>query len=705
MIEKIKFENFKNKAGTQKLTGFDLFIGANGTGKSSVIEAVELALLGKIKNRQTPRDIFRLSSNDSEMSVEISIDKGGEEYSVKRRFKKKEKADGTKAFSQSLNVNFSDATSIKEQEEDMNKVFGTLPVSFDFNSFSSLSNREKKDFVLSFSSVRPVQTEEEFRDFMESSVLGMVPANIDRPILQDVTNKMVEHVVDLSGKDDIHVLETLDILLEESKDRISYLRKDMDRCLKSQQKLTDKRNDMGIAPVKISFDEKVLEKKREMLSEAISTLKNLEYTKSLLSKELEKKRKLMDEIDYVNSKSAVDKEPFERKIESSQKELKELNDKYALLEVEKTSVIESIDEVKKILQSKRDVFMEFKEEGVKLKEKINNENDLLSKVKATGGRCVINSTIPCHEDFGGWITAKESNILIMNKGLDEKRTALEKIREEMVAAEKEYESLHEKHRAMGAESNMIVTKSSQLNREISELVKKLEELVGFDKVKGEKLSNLSTNLNECIKTIDAFQDEVKKLEESAPAEKADTLREEIKLLSETLEKKKESALLTTQIEESVKEYDITAKSLEAMKYIQSVILSSKTAIFERLLAPVTKTINENLKNMNYHEFFAEMEDQEFVFGLKKTSGEKVPFEALSTGQQAVLSVCMVASFIENSDTKLKVFAIDNVENIDYLNFEKVVTGLSKIRPKFDNIILSGCLTEIPMIPSLELWSL
>ena len=47
----------------------------------------------------------------------------------------------------------------------------------------------------------------------------------------------------------------------------------------------------------------------------------------------------------------------------------------------------------------------------------------------------------------------------------------------------------------------------------------------------------------------------------------------------------------------------------------------------------------------------------------------------------------------------------NVENIDYENFEKVIKGLEIIRPKFDNIVLSGCLTEIPLSGSVELWNL
>jgi len=47
-IKSVKMNGFKGNNTTQTLTGFDLFVGSNGKGKSSRLQAVSLAMMGYI---------------------------------------------------------------------------------------------------------------------------------------------------------------------------------------------------------------------------------------------------------------------------------------------------------------------------------------------------------------------------------------------------------------------------------------------------------------------------------------------------------------------------------------------------------------------------------------------------------------------------------------------------------------------------------
>lgn len=704
MIRKISFNNFKNKRGTQELTGFDMFTGENGVGKSAVIEAIELSLLGKIKDRKTPKDIFKLSRDDKNMSVGVELDVNGNREFIARNFYKKEKSDGTAAFSQKLDITFSDKKTIKEQEEEMAEILGTIPVSFDFNSFAALSNREKKDFILSFSSNRPELTEDEFRDLVHDRLVNTSAPGIDKSILIKSVDEMVDEITSMSGQK-IKILEALEAMTTDVKDKVSYFRKDVDRCLKSQQKLADKRNSFGIAATKIALSEKLLEKKRAEFTDLSTKLNSLEYKEKLLTKEMLKKNQLSNENDKLKQAQGPDVSQVNKEISDKQAVLEALEKKYQDMEKEKDAVSSDIKALKEQVASKRDEFYALKEDGVKLKEKIDGEERLVHQVESTNGRCVINSSIPCHENFGEWVESKKSDILILNKNLQEKRNSFAAAKDALKDMEKTYEALHEKQRILNSESSAVVAESGRLNKEISVLMKRLEEGVTFDKVKNEKLSNITSNLNAAIQAADELTKEIEELKKEASQEKLDKTKDDIRTLQDEIAKKKEVAILTSQIEESMKEQEISEKSLLVFKYLQSALLSLKTAVFTDLIKPVSDSINDNLSDMGYRPFFASMDGLDFNFGLLNHAGDEIMFETLSTGQQAVLSCAMIAAFIENSDTKLKVFAIDNIESIDYANLEKVMFGLDKMKNRFDNIILSGCLTDIPMTPGVKLWNL
>ena len=87
MIENVELTNFISHRGTalQLEDGVNVFIGANGSGKSSVVDAVTYALYGE-HTRDAAKNILRRGAAGGAVSVKFGI--GGKEYLAERRLGK-----------------------------------------------------------------------------------------------------------------------------------------------------------------------------------------------------------------------------------------------------------------------------------------------------------------------------------------------------------------------------------------------------------------------------------------------------------------------------------------------------------------------------------------------------------------------------------------------------------------------------------------
>jgi exonuclease SbcC len=113
-----------------------------------------------------------------------------------------------------------------------------------------------------------------------------------------------------------------------------------------------------------------------------------------------------------------------------------------------------------------------------------------------------------------------------------------------------------------------------------------------------------------------------------------------------------------------------------------------------ILEPIRSDIQTHLGLMGIDsEFYFSTESdtgkEVFQFGWRNSFGDERNFDALSTGQQLQLLIAMLVTFLERSNPPLKVLAIDNIENLDRVNFRKALAGMDKLSEKIDNIILSG----------------
>lgn len=710
MIKQVLFNNFKNKEGKQKLTGFDLFVGANGMGKSAVIEAIELSMFGSVKDKSSPKEIFKYSSDKDNMSVgvQLELDEHGEYLTptIERSYKMKEK-DEVKSYSQKLKTDLSEDKTIKGQEDDIKRRLGILPVSFDFNTFAGLSNTEKKNYILSFSATRPLFTETEFEKMVKEYI-------VKGKVMEDDTKSLVEGKVDellhdvLDG-DDVFVLEALDVMLNDAKEAVSYYRKDKDRTLKSYQKLMEKRMTFKVTDTDLKLDEKkldLLRKKLTNLTVKKNELELMEKSLTVLEQELLKNE---ENWAMIESSKGEDGEVFKEAIKTLKKNITTIQKQIEEKKILKIFAGKESADIRKLKNDLMEEFYAFKEEGIKLKTTYDADKKLVDQVKSTGGRCVINDSIPCHEDFGLWITKKEGDMVLLDKKISNKRKEYESLLKKVKDCDKDYEESLEKRERLDSDITHLSQELETNYKEQEGLMRKLEKSLLFESVKIEKFNANKEEREILMKKMIALSEKRNTLKDEIsdePEVAIGMIKKDIESLQQTIATKKEVGMISKQIEDGYAEYLMTEKLFSVMSVIQKDVKALKTIMFEKIIKPIGDSISENLHYMDYSSFYVELQDQEFIFGLVHEDGLKVPFEALSTGQQAVLSLCMVIAFIDNSPAKMKVVAFDNIEQIDYDNLAKVFIGLEKIHDRFDNLILSGCITEIPFGDfSYELWNL
>lgn len=155
MITAITMRNFKSQMESQKLTGKDIFVGPNGKGKTTRLQAVGIALLGYVPGKsKLPAETFKLASADN-MSVGLVTDN----LSFTRTFTRSEKSgkDGANSVTVSQGIDISPSRGEKKAADKEARIaaeVGNFPVMLDFNEFLSLSDSKRRDFIYGLSSIK-----------------------------------------------------------------------------------------------------------------------------------------------------------------------------------------------------------------------------------------------------------------------------------------------------------------------------------------------------------------------------------------------------------------------------------------------------------------------------------------------------------------------------------------------------------------------
>lgn len=678
-INKVFFENFKNKQGVTGLTGADIFIGKNGTGKSSIIEGIQLSISDKLVNCAKARDVFSRCSNDTKMEVGLGTDNN---FKVCRTFNKslvKHRDLSTEfkyAEKAQAQVDGTKVTGVKAVNESIVKSFGNQQVSFDFGKFLEMSDTEKKNFILSFSNSISFD-DSKIKDFILKE-----KEDLDDVLLDEAISYI------LSDIEEDKIQEKAEEMLMKAKEQLSYYRKLQTAQTSTIQKLNERKTSC-VDSKGLALDKKKLDKLNETIVKETAELSALKEKNKQIEKNIENIKIFNKKIEELKAEPKKDNKELLSGLEKNKENLVKVIAEGESISKNITIISEEYSNLQKQLKDAENKLSEIKTEGAAKKAETNMIIGLVTQVKNVKGKCAINACIPCNADFSKWLEEKSEEI-------KNKKNTLTELVKECKAQQSIVTKLQESTQKKSSEREILIKQHQQiasninaLNSAIRSKESQLEAMKKEQAIKSEKIKNLSENLEK-------LQKEDNKIVPTEEKEnKINELKEEIATLKTTIDAKETSNHIKEEIKAAKEELKKTDTLFDIYKYLVNRLGQKglQGEIFKTLVSPIEKTVNEVLSKMNINRKFIIKEDSDaLVFGYE--NGDSIiDFEALSTGQQALLGAALAISFIEKSELPIKIFCIDNIENLDKDNIKNLLDGLGTLygEKALDNIIVCGCL--------------
>lgn len=583
-----------------------LFFGDIGSGKSSVLKAIEFALFG-ILSAADLSGTSLLRRGETKATVELNFSVNERDYSVKRELKE-QSTKGTVTQEEGFFV------------EDGKRY-----------EYSPTELRKKILEVLNYS----ISRYERAHKIPIFRYTVYTPQEQIKEILRADPEERFEILKDVFGIEKYEtVLKNIDILKD-------YLRN-------KTNKLELKIEDIGTTEDQISK----LEKNINEQTTNIKTLKsNLTEKNKQLDTEENKIEDLRDEINKyskklvdIGNKEALIKDlrmsikKNKHNLNSLNREIDELQEKIKGLPKIELKVDLSEDKLKKLLKSTRDLVSEAQQEKAVIINKIKNVSDLLKK-----GECSL---------CGQKIHEKKR----FNQELNSAKKLLNKSNNRISTLKSKIEK-SEDHLERLRKYNQVKKEKASLESLIEEKKKRVSELKNLNKEQQEKIEIHEEQINKTLKkyeisNLEDFRQHESRLEKNLSEELKK--KKEIENKKSNLEKKlsaMETELVHYQekLEENKKNLELKHKLKEKYEFVKQL----KSWVYDRfpiLLRDIEKKILTS-SAAQFNEYFNEwfkilVQNQNIEIEIKPdnfqpqvyVNGYESPFEDLSGGEKSALSL-------------------------------------------------------------------
>ncbi|MBU3205178.1 hypothetical protein [Clostridium algidicarnis] len=701
-VNGIVMENIKGQKTVQELTGKDILIGSNGVGKTTRLQALAIALQGYVPGQgKKSEETFKLSNSDS-MAIGLNTD----DFSFTREFKKKvtKSKDGStkESISQSLNVSPSKGeTKITEKEARILSELGSFSAMLDFNEFLTLSDSKRREFIYNLAGFNSEEwTKEKVKRYLLNSLLT-AKLEVNNPEQYELMELIITDVLKEYPKK-YDITSGLQSMIDWTKTKLSYWNDEKKRSTAAVQKLGELKNQLSDTDRNLKVNKEEIEKLQSELVKVEKQISEDTQKKKNIDAKLVKIEQLKKSVaDEELKRCSINATETESKIKELKEKIKEVDNSEKIKQIE-DQILKLEHETEPLLEDRDEV----KTKGIELKSQIETNQKTLDRIKNVKDCCVLDKRIACNKDFSKFLDYTEGQVKTLElqkqiladtyKELDGKMDTLNKKYLELEAIKK---SLNQEELEANRNNNVITA-------EINKLENLLNQAKSFDTLKIEKIARLKEELSKLqnepvdpIAPLDILQKQSDGISINISSLKA-------KIDEQEKAKTTLSNLKASMIDSKTAEYSyINFKSLDNVLGAKGL----QGELMKETLEPIQVNIQSNLNAMDIeNEFYFTTETaggkEVFQFGWKDKFGDKRNFDALSTGQQMILLIAMLTTFIEKANPNCKILAIDNIENLDSDNFKRVIEGLNKISDKLDNIILSGVISANE-VEGFKIWDL
>ena len=280
----------------------------------------------------------------------------------------------------------------------------------------------------------------------------------------------------------------------------------------------------------------------------------------------------------------------------------------------------------------------------------------------------------------------------MNDLLNEIKT-IRKCRQELAA---KYKALQAKINKYKEERKDLVEKDNENRKAIQENQKRLSTL-------NKEFMDISVKIENTKKAKEEYKGIENALKYSKPIQNT-LLKEQVlsakKAQLKQLEEKQKDDNKVRQnlliLEQNEKNRKIKENNLDAYKKIEKELKTIKSDLVNSGIKPFVDDMNYIFNELKFdYKFYVEGNKKNVDFGIIKISdnNRKIPFKHTSLGESVIILIALMATIYKKQNTSLKLLALDNIENLDNSNLQKIFDNIEVLNKYFDNIILSGVLDD------------
>jgi exonuclease SbcC len=696
-------ENIKRQNCEQPLTGRDIICGPNGSGKTTRLQALGIAMLGYVPGAgKLPADTYKLCSGGN-MTAGLKLD----DFIFSRTFEKTVKEDkktGEPVVKISQDISLSPGrgeANLTQKEARVMAEVGNFPVMLNFGEFVEMTDTKRREFFYNLSPVRVVGWDlTKITQYLSGKLLTD-ELKENNPDKYNTTQTAINDTVGSYPKG-FDVQAGLQAMIDFSKKKLTYWKEQRAQADGAAKKLSELKNqlsetDRNIAANKSEQEEvqkkltditaqiaadqqKILanKKRQDSINELTEAIKNLNASENLWVLSDQKTSLLA-----AKDKLAGDGKDYKKEREELKKQIDESN---KLITEKQNSLDELLsDPVEKQASNQLAVY--------------KSTLKTISEIKPEDPRCIISHAIGCNKDFTTYKTTTEGKMTELEaiiKSNEDQRAELNKsITELNQKKNKAQNDINQSH----VDEKQEILRVQKVNEEIVTLENNIKTAESFDTNKADRIKEK--------------QDTLDKLNETPIAPVADinaatilqtSYSNRIATLKSTISVQEAAKTTISNQQKSMIDNKSAGYFADAFKFISDALGAKgiQGEIVKSILDPIRIDIQDKFNQLGIpHSFYFTMESdtgkEVFQFGWAETVEDRFDgpkqlyknFDALSTGEQLLLMCALMITIIERSNPKLKVLEIDNLNDLDEVNFRKVMHGLSVIGEGMDNIILSG----------------
>ncbi|MFW5916425.1 MAG: hypothetical protein ACOCTM_03025, partial [Bacteroidota bacterium] len=634
-------------------------------------------------NGKLNKETYKLCSG-TEMTVGLVTDN----FKATRTFtrEKKNKKDGSIKFShgEEINVYPSEGESKKSQKEDrIANELGDFPVMLDFNEFLNKSDNKRRDFIYSLSPKSESDwTREDVEQYLRDELLT-VDLEVNNLDQYEIMEEIIENCMK-QFPEGFDIEAGLQAMIDWAYNKRSHWREEKENAQGAVRKISDLKNKLEETDRNLRANKKERDEAQKDLVKVEKQITQAEEKEKAAKKRKEKIEKLEAKLEKLKEKEVkTDTSETDRLIKQYQEQIKEVD--FSDQKEELNKKLEDLKEKKDNLLSSRE---KLSNQITKLKTGIQHFNETLKTIKSNDGLCVVDDAIKCNKDFSKYIEYAELQKKENSEKLHQLKEKMAELNNEIARVKEDIQATVKKHRELGNKADKQARENEKARKRINELQKEKQQIANAEENHQEKVKMHEEQLQELRE---------EKIEPAAPLEplkkQKKGLESKIEKLKEKIEKQEEAKNTLSNLKSSMIDSKKAQYYYTNFRSLYDALGAGglQGELVKERLEPIETEIQSNLKAMGIdNEFYFQTQTESgkevFQFGWKNRFGDRLNFDALSTGQQIILLIAMMTTIIDQADPACKILSVDKIENLDYKNFQRVIRASNKISDKLDNIL-------------------